>query len=80
MRVAETRGAIIFIGAQYGLRLFEYTPLQIKSAVSGYGRSGKEEIARILPKLIDIPKRVKYDDEYDAIAVGLTCLASEPSI
>ncbi len=77
MRVAEVRGALIYIGKKYGLLSFEYTPLQIKNAVSGYGRSTKAQIAKMVPQLIDIQKEIKFDDEYDAIAIGLTCCASE---
>ncbi|MBI2618408.1 crossover junction endodeoxyribonuclease RuvC [Candidatus Kaiserbacteria bacterium] len=77
MRVAEARGAIIYVCTKHNLRLFEYTPLQIKSAVSGYGKSTKAQVARMLPRLIDMPKQKRRDDEYDAIAIGLTCLASE---
>lgn len=77
MRVAEARGSVIYICAKRRLDLFEYTPLQIKSAVSGYGKSSKAQVARMLPKLIDIPRDIAYDDEYDAIAIALTCLASE---
>ncbi len=77
MNVAEVRGALIYIGKASKLTLFEYTPLQIKNAVTGYGRSTKEQIAKMVPNLIKINKEIEYDDEYDAIAIGLTCLASE---
>ena len=77
MYVAEVIGAISYICKNNNLLIFEYTPLQIKNAVSGYGRSTKEQVAKMVPKLIDIQKEIKLDDEYDAIAIGLTCLASE---
>lgn len=77
MNVAEVRGAIIYICKKYKLSIFEYTPLQIKNAVSGYGRSTKKQVAKMVPHLIEIHKEIKLDDEYDAIAIGLTCLASE---
>ena len=77
MNVAEVRGALIYICKKYGLLSFQYTPLQIKNAVSGYGRSTKKQVAKMVPQLIEIQKEIKFDDEYDAIAIGLTCLASE---
>ena len=77
MHVAEVRGALIYICKKYGLLSFQYTPLQIKNAVSGYGRSTKKQVAKMVPQLIEIQKEIKLDDEYDAIAIGLTCLASE---
>ncbi len=75
--VAGVRGMILFIAKKYSLSVFEYTPLQIKIAVTGYGRSDKKQVTEMVAKLIDIKKEINIDDEYDAIAVGLTCLASE---
>lgn len=77
MRVAEVRGMILFIAQEAGLSVFEYTPLQIKAAVAGFGHGDKAQIARMIPQLVKIGHPIEYDDEYDAIAVGLTCLASE---
>ena len=78
MRVAETRGAIIQCANDANLKIFEYTPLQVKVAIGGHGRSEKTQIIYMLPKLIDLgEKKIQYDDEYDAIAIGLTCLAIE---
>ncbi len=77
MPVAEARGAVLVEAARAGLSVYEYTPLQIKMAVSGYGKSEKEQVTEMVKKLIAIPSLTRLDDEYDAIAVGLTCLASE---
>ncbi|HEX9608964.1 MAG TPA: crossover junction endodeoxyribonuclease RuvC [Candidatus Paceibacterota bacterium] len=76
MQVAEARGVIRYIAALHKLPVHEYTPLEIKAAVAGDGHGSKEQIMRILPKLIRIEKDIRFDDEYDAIAVGLTCLAT----
>ena len=51
-------------------------PNQIKIAVTGYGASDKEQVTEMVKKLIKIDKDIKYDDEYDAIAVGLTFFAT----
>ena len=75
--VAGVRGMLFYISKKYKLTLFEYTPLQIKIAVTGYGKSDKKQVMAMLTRLIKIEKKIKLDDEYDAIAVGLTCLASE---
>ena len=80
MYVAEVIGVINYICKRNSLLTFKYTPLQIKNAVSGYGRSTKEQVAKMVPQLVEIHKEIKLDDEYDAIAIGLTCLASERSI
>ena len=68
---------LFYIIKQKGLSVYEYTPLQVKIAMTGYGRSDKKQIADMVTKLININKKIKFDDEYDAIAIGLTCLASE---
>jgi crossover junction endodeoxyribonuclease RuvC len=75
--VSEVRGAVIYIALKNKLKVFEYTPLQIKVAVAGDGHGDKEQVIAMVKNLIKIEKEIKYDDEYDAIAVGLTCFASE---
>jgi crossover junction endodeoxyribonuclease RuvC len=75
MLVAESRGVVLSLASLNKLKVFEYSPLQIKSAVTGYGRGDKKSIARLVPLLIKINKKIKFDDEYDAIATGLTYLA-----
>ncbi|HET8574543.1 MAG TPA: crossover junction endodeoxyribonuclease RuvC [Candidatus Paceibacterota bacterium] len=75
MKVSESRGAVLFQAKKLGLEIFEYTPLQIKTAITGDGRADKKQIVALIPKLISVPKPIKYDDEYDAIAVGLTHFA-----
>lgn len=76
MRVAEVRGALIQMGKDYTLTIAEYTPLQVKSAVSGNGRAQKQDVMRMIPLLITLPQKKRLDDEFDAIAVGLTHCAS----
>jgi crossover junction endodeoxyribonuclease RuvC len=77
MGVAEARGAMLYIASKNDLTICEYTPPQIKLAVTGYGKASKEMIMSMVPKLIDVNKGVNSDDELDAIAIGLTCLACE---
>ena len=75
MQVAEVRGAILNAAAVAGIPSFEYTPGQVKSATTGSGRADKKQITSMLHMLLRIDKKVKHDDEYDAIAVGVTHLA-----
>jgi len=75
MPVAEARGAVLVEAARAGLTVCEYTPLQIKMAVTGYGKSDKKQVAEMVKKLISLPSQKRLDDEYDAIAIGLTHLA-----
>ena len=77
MGVSEARGVIIFVAKTNNLSIFEYTPPQIKVAVTGYGKATKEMVMSMVPKLIPIDHKIKSDDELDAIAIGLTCFACE---
>ena len=77
MGVSEARGVIIYSCSKNGLSIFEYTPPQIKVAVTGYGKASKDMVMSMVPKLIDIKKDINSDDELDAIAIGITALACE---
>jgi len=76
MTVSQARGVVLLCGKQAGLDLFEYTPLQIKQALTGYGRADKkqiQEMVRVILGLKDIPKP---DDCADALACAITCSMS----
>ena len=83
MLVAEARGVILYTGSSLGLEVFEYTPNSVKIAITGYGRSEKRQMISMVEKLIDIKTpalgnasgKGKSDDEFDAIAIGLTHFA-----
>lgn len=77
IKVAEARGVMLFLAAKNGLKVFEYGPGEIKLAVTGYGKSDKPAVINMVERLVKIDKKIKHDDEYDAIAVGLTCFAIE---
>jgi crossover junction endodeoxyribonuclease RuvC len=77
MGVAEARGVIVYSASHNNLDIFEYTPPQIKVAVTGYGKADKKMVTTMVPKLIEMKMEKKGDDELDAIAIGLTCLACE---
>ncbi len=82
MRVAETRGVLIYIAKKHGLKVHEFTPSQIKSAVTGNGQSDKTAVEKMIKILLPELKKVdkKIDDEYDAIACGLAYFALEKSL
>jgi len=76
MGVAQARGVVLYEAFSQGLSIYEYTPLQIKTAITGYGRAPKEQIALMVEQLIPIKNiQKKLDDEIDAIAIGLTHFA-----
>lgn len=75
MQVSEARGVILYEASCAGLTVTEFTPLQAKVATTGYGKSTKEQMKYMVEKLITVGKPIKEDDEYDAIALGLTFFA-----
>jgi crossover junction endodeoxyribonuclease RuvC len=76
IQIAEVRGVLTYIAMSKGLTVYDYTPLEVKIAITGYGKSDKAAVANMVPRLVSLPARKRLDDEMDAIAVGLTCLAS----
>ncbi|MDE2213112.1 MAG: crossover junction endodeoxyribonuclease RuvC [Patescibacteria group bacterium] len=75
MKVAQVRGVLCFLAAKAGLEVLEYTPLEVKVAVTGYGKSDKRAVSEMVGRLVRIPPGKRLDDELDAIAIGLTGLA-----
>lgn len=75
MNVAEVRGALISAATNFDIPVFEYTPAQVKSAAAGSGNADKRAVATMLRAILNIQKTIALDDEYDAIAVGVTHLA-----
>ena len=71
MSVAQARGVILLTGKQAGLELFEYTPLQIKMALTGYGKASKQQIQEMVRVLLGLKEIPKPDDAADALAVAL---------
>jgi len=73
--VAEARGAILAAAGIASVPIREYSPQQIKLAVAGHGGASKTDVARMIPRLLTLPKKKRLDDELDAIAIGITALA-----
>lgn len=79
--VAEARGVVIYEAVSAELPVFEYGPQAIKVAVTGYGKADKLQIESMVKRIVSLPpKGVRLDDELDAIALGITHLASQKSI
>ena len=76
LKVAEARGVILYEGALAQLPIYEYSPQEIKIATTGYGQAKKPEIETMVKRILKLDKMPKYDDETDAIALGITHLAS----
>lgn len=75
IQVSEMRGIIIYLALQANLAIVEFTPLQVKSTITGYGKADKKQVIEMVKKLVKLDESKRHDDEYDAIAVALTALA-----
>lgn len=72
IKVAQARGVQILSAKLKGLGIYEYTPLQIKEAVTGYGRAEKEQVQHMVKYLLNLKEIPKPDDASDALAVAIT--------
>jgi len=73
MPVSETKGAIIFAIANKGIPILEFTPLQIKQSVSGYGRADKNQVHDMVKIILGIKSDIRPDDAADALAIAICC-------
>jgi crossover junction endodeoxyribonuclease RuvC len=80
MGVAEARGVMIYTAGIAKIPVVEFTPLQIKAAVTGHGKATKQEVFRMVEMILKLEDRKYIDDEIDAIAVGITAFAHLPSL
>ena len=71
IRVAEARGVILLAARQNLVSVFEYTPLQIKQAVAGYGRAQKGQVQRMVTQMLGLNAVPKPDDVADALAIAM---------
>jgi len=69
--VAEARGVIIMTAAQNNVPVFEYTPLQVKQAVVGYGKAEKKQVMLMVSSLLKLAATPKLDDTCDALAIAV---------
>lgn len=71
IRVSEARGVILLSAAERGIPIHEYTPLQVKQAVVGYGRAEKKQVISMVTMLLNLEKPPKPDDTADALAIAI---------
>lgn len=72
--VAEARGVILSVLQKNKIKIQEFTPIEVKQIITGYGRATKDEVAKIVQMSIEYKKLPKLDDTLDSIAIAL-CLA-----
>ena len=69
--VAHGRGVILLAAEQLGVPIFEYTPMQVKLAVTGYGKADKKQVMQMTQRLLHLTKLPRPDDAADALAIAL---------
>ncbi len=69
--VAEARGVILLAARHKNIDIYEYTPLQVKQSVVGYGRAEKKQVEVMIQTLLNLKKMPKYDDTADALAIAV---------
>ena len=72
LTVGAARGVCVSVAARHTNPLYEYTPMQVKQALTGYGRADKKQIQEMVKLLLVLPEIPKPDDAADALAVALT--------
>ncbi len=70
--VGQTHGVVKLAAQKLRISSIEYTPLQVKMAITGYGRADKKQIQYMVKQLLKLPDKVTQDDTADAIAIALT--------
>ena len=71
INVAQARGVILVVGCQRGIPTYEYTPLQVKQAVVGYGRADKIQVQKMVKTILNVEILPKLDDITDSMAIAI---------
>ena len=72
--VSEMRGILLYTLYQASLPIIEFTPLQVKSFISGYGSADKKQVQKMVKLLLNLKEDVRPDDAADALAIAICCL------
>lgn len=80
MPVAHARGVILTILEQHNVPIFEYTPMEVKQILTGYGRASKKEVEQMVKISLDSEKLPKLDDTIDSIAIAISFTRSPDAI
>ena len=71
LSVSEARGVILLCARNFNVPIYEYTPLQVKTAVTGYGKATKLQVMEMTKRLLNLQKTPKFDDTTDALAIAI---------
>ncbi len=80
MPVAHARGVILTVLEQHNVPIFEYTPMEVKQILTGYGRASKKEVEQMVKISLDSEKLPKLDDTIDSIAIAISFTRSPDAI
>ena len=69
--MAEARGVILLCAELLGIEIFEYTPLQVKQSIVGYGRAEKNQVITMVQMFLNIKEKIRPDDAADALAIAI---------
>ena len=78
LRVAEARGVLLLTAKEKNIRVFEYTPSEVKLAVAGYGKADKQQVKHMAERILKVASLPNLDDVTDAIAIALTAFRERP--
>ncbi|MCF0137475.1 MAG: crossover junction endodeoxyribonuclease RuvC [Oscillospiraceae bacterium] len=78
--VSHARGVILLAAYKSGVPVFEYTPLQVKQAVAGYGKADKKQVIEMVKRILSLPAAPKPDDAADAVALAICHARSSTSL
>lgn len=79
MPVAHARGVILTVLEKFGVPIFEYTPMEVKQILTGYGRADKKEVEQMVKISLGTDKLPKLDDTVDSIAIAISYTRSDYS-
>jgi len=79
IKVSEARGAILLAAQESGYQIVEFTPLQVKVAITGYGQAEKSQVQKLVERLLKIKQKITSDDAADALAIAV-CAAQNNNL
>lgn len=80
MPVAHARGVILTVLEKFGIPIYEYTPMEVKQILTGYGRASKKEVEQMVKIALESEKLPKLDDTVDSIAIAISYTRSPDAL
>ncbi|USN53427.1 MAG: crossover junction endodeoxyribonuclease RuvC [Candidatus Nomurabacteria bacterium] len=69
--VSEARGVVLLIAQEYGAEIQEFTPVEVKLALTGYGQANKDQVQQMVERLLKVEEKIASDDAADALAIAI---------